>query len=55
VTVCKKFEVMLTTNEINNIINSYPGRGSDAASGSFKVNIYPIYDAKYNLKAYKLY
>lgn len=55
VKVCKTFDVKLTEKETSNIINSYPGRGSDQVIGSHKVNIYPLYDTKYNMRFHQMY
>ena len=50
--VCRKYGLRITKEEKNNLCLSYPGRDENDKS---RINIYPIYDQKYNLMAKKVY
>jgi hypothetical protein len=50
--VCGRYGVTLSDSERQNLLYSYPGRDEGV---HVRVNIYPIYDQKYNIMAKKVY
>lgn len=52
VAVCKQFKIDLTESERTNLLFSFPGRAEGARE---RINIYQIFNQKYNLMNKKMY
>ena len=50
--IIRKFGIKLSDSERQNLLYAYPGRDEGV---HIRVNIYPIYDQKYNMLAQKVY
>lgn len=52
ISVCYKYKIILSTKEKTNLLYSYPGRDEGK---KVRINIYPIYEQKYNIMAKQMY